>query len=353
MPYRVELLDSSYVDEENIVIVLGRNIILKIIENPTVKALLDDQKIKTFVSIKDLCEENTRSLINDLITQEAYLTAPSIVQEIIEEKEKHPNFEQRVKALTRITQPLTQSKFAKKVESRLSKTLKDDLSSEELRRDLMFRLKGEVDERKIQKHVRRLLAIQKEITERTGLRMMVRSTLLVCPHCNVVLFPHEVTDSLAECFVCNKTIKEEKLKSVPIYRIHEKIRKVWHRNLWFEAHFAGLLRKLDFRTWIGVHVMGASGIPHEVDILAIKNGMVVICECKTGKVSRNNVFNFCTKVSDLKGHVSILALIKELPEPETREFLRKNQAIITLENMGKMKEKAILTELNSKLPEIS
>jgi hypothetical protein len=44
MPYRVELLDSSYVDEENIVIVLGRNIILKIIENPQSKLYLMTRK---------------------------------------------------------------------------------------------------------------------------------------------------------------------------------------------------------------------------------------------------------------------------------------------------------------------
>ena len=61
------------------------------------------------------------------------------------------------------------------------------------------------------------------------------------------------------------------------------------------------------------------------------------------------MFNFCTKVGDLKAHVSILALIGNLPESETREFVKKNPAIIRLEDMGKMKEVDILTDLRQSL----
>jgi Holliday junction resolvase len=95
--------------------------------------------------------------------------------------------------------------------------------------------------------------------------------------------------------------------------------------------------------------MGASGILHEVDVLAIRKGTVLVCECKTGKVSRNDVFNFCTKASDLKAHISILALVDELPEPQTREFLKKNPAIIRIENMGKKKEIEVLNDLRQRL----
>lgn len=92
-----------------------------------------------------------------------------------------------------------------------------------------------------------------------------------------------------------------------------------------------------------------SGILHEVDVLAIRDGTLVICECKTGKVTRNHVFNFCTKANDLKAHVSILAMLGELPEPETRNFVKRNPAIIRLENMGKMNEGEIKAELRNRL----
>jgi len=51
----------------------------------------------------------------------------------------------------------------------------------------------------------------------------------------------------------------------------------------------------------------------------------------------------------LKAHLSILALIGELPEPETREFVKKYPSIITLENMGKIREADILADLKHRL----
>ena len=70
---------------------------------------------------------------------------------------------------------------------------------------------------------------------------------------------------------------------------------------------------------------------------------------KTGKVSRNSVFNFCIKVNDLKAHVSILAMLGELPEPDTRAFLMRNPAIIRLENMGKIPEREVIADLDKRL----
>jgi hypothetical protein len=161
------------------------------------------------------------------------------------------------------------------------------------------------------------------------------------------LFSNEIASK--KCLSCNETIGEEQIERIPISKIPDEIKTLWRSNLWFEAYFANLLRRLNFQTWVGIHAMGASGILHEIDILAIRRGVVIVGECKTGKVSRNDVFNFCTKISDLKAHVSILALIKELPEPETREFVRRNPAIIRLENMGKRKEEEILHELDQRL----
>jgi len=51
----------------------------------------------------------------------------------------------------------------------------------------------------------------------------------------------------------------------------------------------------------------------------------------------------------LKAHVSILAMLGELPEPETRNFVKRNPAIIRLENMGKMNEGEIKAELRNRL----
>ena len=207
-------------------------------------------------------------------------------------------------------------------------------------------LKEEIRE-KILEHRKKLWDIDEKIKEITGFRITVPFVLLACDKCKNILSPKEISEN--RCLVCNEPLNIEKIEYIPIYKVPDEIKAIWNSNLWFEAYVAKMLRRLNFQTWIGVHCMGASGIMHEVDVLAIRDGTIVIAECKTGKITRNDVFNFCTKISDLKAHVSILALIKELPEPETREFIRKNRTIVMLENIGKKKEEEIFNELKQGL----
>ena len=226
----------------------------------------------------------------------------------------------------------------------MEKKLKDN---KDLLQDFMFHIKGEIEPKLIEKHENQLLELDKELEKKIGFSLLVASTLFACPKCNVLLFSQELHDK--KCLSCGTEVSQDNVKRFPIYQISDEIKIVWSSNLWFEAYVAGLLRKLHFKTWTGIHAMGASGILHEVDVLAIKDGALVICECKTGKVSRNNVFNFCTKVNDLKAHVSILAMLGELPEPDTRAFLMRNPAIIRLENMGKIPEKEVRADLDKRL----
>ena len=219
---------------------------------------------------------------------------------------------------------------------------------EEIMSDIMYGVVGKVDEELVQEENKKIMSIGDKIKEKTGFDILAPSTLLLCPKCRVILSTEEYRD-IKKCYVCAKKVKREDADRIYVYKVHDQIKKVLEKNLWFEAYLDRLLRRLGWKTWTSVHVMGASGILHEIDVLAIRKGTILIGECKTGKVSRNDVFNFCTKVGDLKSHVPILALIKELPEPETREFVRKNPAIIRLENMGKMKETEILNELERRL----
>lgn len=348
MPISIEYLDSS-VREENPTLILGKNILLKIVEDTKKKNLLRNKLVK-FVSIPGLCNDDVRSLIDSLVEREACLTAPSFFQALIQEREKIEDLEPVLDWFERIMAPLKESKFFKAIEKKISeedKFVKELLlEQKDLLPDLMLRV-GKIDKEQLRKYEKKLVALNKEIEKKTGLRILVSSTLFICPDCKVILGSPEI--SFKKCYSCNKKMNEENVERIPIYKIPDEIKNVWQSNLWFEAYFAKLLRKLGCKTWTSVHAMGVSGILHEVDVLAIKNGTVLICECKTGKVSRNNVFNFCTKVSDLKAHISILALIRELPEPETREFVKKDPAIIRLENMGKMKEVDILAHLKHRL----
>jgi len=59
-------------------------------------------------------------------------------------------------------------------------------------------------------------------------------------------------------------------------------------------------------------------------------------ECKTGKIGRKDVFNFWTKIFDIRSHISICLCAEEMPEHETGHFLQNNLSVILLE---KIKEK--------------
>lgn len=306
--------------------------------------------MKKFVSTSDLFNDDVRALIDRLMEQEAYMTTPSLVKGLLQYKDRLEDLSTALGPIEKIFAPMKEAEIFKTFQEdpALTEIYTKKLSeNKELLQDLMFRIKGEIDKKLVKRHEEKLLTIDKEIEKIAHHGLLVPSTLFVCSRCNVILFSQEIDNK--KCLSCNSEISQENMKRISVYKVPDEIKNIWRSNLWFEAYFAGLLRKLGFRTWVSVHAMGASGILHEVDVLAIKNGTVIVCECKTGKISRNDVFNFCTKVGDLKTHMSILALIRELPEPQTREFVRKNRAIITLENMGRMKEDDVLTDLKRKL----
>lgn len=132
-----------------------------------------------------------------------------------------------------------------------------------------------------------------------------------------------------------------------IHDVDPDLAQAWQQNLWFEEYVAGLLWSLEWKIWTHVHVLGMSGILHEIDVLAIKKSFIICVECKTGKVAREDVFNFSIKMSDLKAHIGVLAFLRQLPEPETRKFVQKNPGLVVLENLGEKQKAGILDEIKS------
>jgi len=352
MPISIEELDSS-TREENITIILGKGILLKIIENSEKRNLLNNKVVKKFVSSPNLCHDDIRFPILELSKIETSWSVPKFMKSLLDISQRK-DFKVWINSVELPSSVIAASKFYKDLEEEFSQTVKQKLSKipkeelEEITSDLMYTLVGKIDEKLAKEENEKIIAIGDSIKERTGFDILVPSTLLLCPNCRVLLSTEEYRGS-KKCYLCKNKIKRHDANRVYIHKLNDHIKKVLEKNLWFEAYMARLLRKLGYKTWTGVHVMGASGILHEIDVLAIRKGTVLNVECKTGKVSRNDVFNFCTKVGDLKSHVSILALIQKLPESETREFVKKNPAIIRLEDMGKRRESEIVNYLKGRL----
>jgi hypothetical protein len=307
--------------------------------------------VKKFVRIPNLPNKNIGALVDELIYQDNYVDTPPLLRNIMASKEK---FEETLKVLEEFVslfQPLMGSKFFKgfeqviKFEDEKAKEIVEE--NKEYIQDLAFRVKGQVDEEFVNSYEKNLLSMSSKFEEETGVKLVVSKNLFVCPNCKSRLWDKEIADK--KCLSCNFSVSQNNVKRIPVYRINDKIKIVWETGLWFEAYLAILLNKCGYKTWTGVHVMGASGILHEIDVVAIKDGTLIVCECKTGKISRNDVFNFYTKVGDTKAHLSILALIDDFPDPETRNFVKRNPSIISLEKMGEKDSSLVVSELEQRL----
>ncbi len=152
-----------------------------------------------------------------------------------------------------------------------------------------------------------------------------------------------------KCFICGNVFGRKDALRIHIHKVKDSIAKVWNKNVWLEDYVARLLKEVGWQTWSHVNVLGASGLRHEIDVLGVKGSNVLISECKTGQVTRQQVFNFWTKVYDLRSHVSLLALVGKLPEPETREFVTKNPSMALLEGLGEMKRQDIREVLSKSI----
>lgn len=323
---RIEQLDSESMGED-ITIIIGRNILLKLLEKDESKQLLSDRLVKKLVAVKDLCNDSVSSLIEELFTNET-ATPSTYVKRFLEP----------IYTPSQSTYENVQMAFRNAIASQLKQNTR-----------LTFSISTEAPAiERIQSQDNSMVLVNNKIKESLSLNLLVPSIVLLCPHCQSEL-AEDVLEKDNRCPSCRKTVSSTDVKQVNIHEIDENIRKVWRSNLYFEAYMSRLLRTLNWKTWTNVLVMGSSGILHEIDFLGIKAGTILIGECKSGKVSRNDVFNFCTKANDVKAHISILALLNELPEPETREFLSKNRGIVTLENIKKNTESQLLEELTRRL----
>jgi RNase P subunit RPR2 len=342
----------------NIKIIHERNILLKIVEDEHLNALLNENAVKRLLSIPNLCHNEVRMLIDNLMRLEATLTMPKFVRGFLRFGRKVEALQELSNVFTDLFKNLKKSEYYQILEKDIMGSLEkgfkerfEKMSSEDeenLRINLLSSLGVVVTEKQLLREDRKLVSIEKKIKEKNGSEILVPFQVLICPNCNVVLSTEEYKTS-KKCAMCHKSIRRNKAKMVYVHGVPQPVKEVWSRNLWFEAFIGKLLRKLKWKTYLHVLVLGSSGIFHEVDILAIKKGTVLVSECKTGKVKRQDVFNFWAKVTDLKAHMGLLVLLQGLPESETRRFIEKNPMIISLEKVRELKEDQIIDKLMKRL----
>ena len=343
--------------EKNAKAIYEKNVLLKIVESPRSKDLIRNKYSKKLLSLPNLCTYEIRNLVDTLVKMDAVLTFPSIINNLLQISkgfDKIKEFEDPFKSLY---EGLKKTKIVKRLENTMEKSLTNNLKDEFEKMTVKEKERFTFNffsnfgfiltkEQLIKKSIQ-MEEINKELETMSGQGLLTSTEVNLCPKCDIV-FDENVFDT---CIMCGKTPTKETLRSISIGRVPKQIAEMWSSNLWFEAFFAGVLSDIGWKkNWTNIHVLGSSGMMHEIDVLSIKKGRVFVCECKTGRTSRKDIFNFWAKLSDIKAHYGILALLGNLPDPETREFVQKNPSIICLEYMGTMKDQFIIDELWPAMP---
>lgn len=337
MPINIEQLDAS-ASEENVTLLLGRNILLKIVEDLDSKSLLKDPLVEKLISASDLCGERVVRAMDNLLKSDVLHEPP-----LSWTSQSKPLIRWGVDFFENIPSSTITAETKTAFQTR-----NYEVSFLNAAATLSHLEPGRLAKSGLVKRDRKLQELGQEVKGLTGLDMLEPTVVIFCPHCKWILSIGEFKGPL-KCGNCGKEASRSQGKRIPVHRVSHPIRRVWGAGLWFEAYVARLFRTLGWKTWLKVYIMGSSGVSHEIDVLAIKGGNIAVTECKTGRVSRNDVFNFLTKTQDLKVHLGLIALLGELPEAETKDFVKKNRVLSLMEGMSKMKEDQIVDRMKQLL----
>jgi len=108
---------------------------------------------------------------------------------------------------------------------------------------------------------------------------------------------------------------------------------------WLEDYIANVFAILKWKAWSSPTLMihGVSGSLHQIDVLAIKNGRVLIAECKTGEFSPTQVMTFLGKYYDIRCHQALALAIGKI-HPDGKKIMEKNAAIDYYDNIRSYKK---------------
>jgi hypothetical protein len=346
MPIKTIELDQS-TREEEVTLVIGKNLVIKLIENEQVKKLISEPIVQILLKTKNLCHKDFVEKMNKLIK-----ISPIPIESVM--RYRYPGFlihEQERKEIVRRLKKdsryfIKEVKETEKSMLNLEFEIKKFNPSLEILQPVTLQLcnvcrnplftipKGTQEGKPRVAHVRN----KREPFRRISFYRAIMSE-------EIHPIKGEFRGDL-KCIFCNSLVTRDKACRLNIHEVHPSIREVWTRGIWLEEFLASLLRRKEWQTWTHLHMLGMSGIPHEIDILGIKKGFILIAECKTGKLARSDIFTFSTKITDLKSHVALFMSLLPLPDPETREFLTKNPMVILLENACEFKEEGIEVKLS-------
>jgi len=149
-----------------------------------------------------------------------------------------------------------------------------------------------------------------------------------CKKCKAFRPGPPLSSNIVNCRRC-----EQLLKGIGVNYLKKDIGK-YLNGFWLEECVAKILNSLGWKAWSSPNLMvyGVSGVAHQIDVLAVKKGLILIVECKTGDFVPRQIKNLFAKYNDIKCHYAI-ALSMGSIHPEGKKLIEKNPAIKSCENI--------------------
>lgn len=203
---------------------------------------------------------------------------------------------------------------------------------------------------KVKKDVTRLSnEIQNKISEleekkKIELPILSTTTTHACKKCAKIISLDKFKQCSCDCG--EKITKISKVKELPLHHFNDRLINFLEMNYWFEHGVDYLLRKKNLQTLVGYHVLGHSGVWHEIDNIAESKSANYrfFCECKNKEVKVNDIFVFSGKMIDIgctRGYIFTTA--GDINKEIMRLARSKNIAIIT--GALTRSEKSLLQEI--------
>ena len=150
-----------------------------------------------------------------------------------------------------------------------------------------------------------------------------------CKNCNGFRPGPDLTQKeLPKCALCKNLLKKLSINQLDTDVVN------YLTGHWLEDYIANIFNTLKWKAWSSPTLLihGVSGASHQVDVLAIKNGRVLIVECKTGEFSPTQVMNFLGKYYDIRCHQALAVAIGRI-HPDAKKIIEKNAAIDYYDNI--------------------
>jgi hypothetical protein len=176
--------------------------------------------------------------------------------------------------------------------------------------------------------------------KKLGLDLFYKHSEFYCKRCHAFRagpgLPSSQKEEKVICLKCRNLLSEKRLVHVA------KDFFPYLNGDWLEDYIAITLNRLGWMAWSSPTLMvyGVSSQPHQIDVLAIKNGKIIIVECKTTRFNPIDVKNILAKYYDIRCHYAILVSLPKI-NIEAQKLIEKNPAIKLcddIKNISKIKK---------------